>query len=183
MRPGGLPPSTLAAQIVQNHERAAQERKHEQRVTFGLLLQEILSSATSEETDFDVNYKLVRVVTEAGLDVFLQDDPFARRDLLVEQAKDSISVIELTVRRNPALLLFPNRSSSDYSGQKLFIWILPRILALLGNPKADGIHDVLQHLLSHLISSLMRTGALWQNGIQFLDVYKLCVDGAPRHFK
>lgn len=176
---GGQPPSTLAAQIVQNHEQAAQQRTDGERATFGQLLQEILNNTSSEETDLEVNYKLVRVVTEAGLDVFLQDDPFARRSLLVDQARDSISVIELTIQRTPALLLYPNRRDEG-SHQPLFFWILPRVFALLGNPKADGLQSILQRLLSCIITSLMRTGHLWQTAISFLNLYKSCADGTFR---
>ena len=174
----GQPPSTLAAQIVQNHEQAVHQDNDDQRAQFRQLLQEILHNTTFEETDLEVNYKLVRVVTQAGLDVFLQDDPFARRSLLVEQARDSIAVIELTIQRSPALLLYPNRRENEHSEQPLFFWILPRLLALLGNPKADGLQSILQHLLPFIISSLMGTSHLWQHALSFLNMYRSCANGS-----
>ncbi|KAI9688750.1 MAG: serine/threonine-protein kinase M1 [Bathelium mastoideum] len=172
---GELPPSTFAAQIVHNHEKATEPSRDGQRAAFGHLIQEILNNRVSEETDYEVNYKLVRVVTEAGLDVFLQDDPFVRRGILVEQAKNCILVIERTIQRNPALLLFPEKSQNESSEQLLF-WVLPRILVLLGNPKADGIQQMLQSLLACLVLSLLKSSDTWQNGLSYLDVYKSCAD-------
>ena len=174
---GEQPPSTLAAQIVRHHERTAQPKQDGQMATFGYLLKEILNNPTFEETDLEVNYKLVRVVVEAGLDVFLQDDPFTRKSVMVDQAKHSILVIRSTIHRNPALLLFPNEGRNEGSDQQLFLWILPRVLVLLGNPKADDIQHDLQHLLCSLISSLMGASHLWQNALSYLDIYKSCADG------
>ncbi|KAI9709715.1 MAG: serine/threonine-protein kinase M1 [Bogoriella megaspora] len=170
----GPPPSTLAAQIVRNHETGAQVQKEEQRSTFGDLLQEILNSAASEETELEVNYKLVRVVTEAGLDCFLHDDPFTRRGSLVDQGKDSVSVIELTVRRQPQLLFSTRPKQNGTQQDTLFAWILPRILALLGNSKADGIYDRLKELLLSFVSSLSRSTKCWQHSVSILKVFEGC---------
>ncbi|KAL9081035.1 MAG: hypothetical protein Q9157_000351 [Trypethelium eluteriae] len=118
--------------------------------TFGQLLQEILSNPPSEETDLEASYKLLRVVTEAGLETLPQHDPFTRRDHLIKQAQDSISVIEITVQRAPALLL---------------------IFALLGNPQADELQSALQRLFSSLITSLVGISHLWQNAVTYVNVY------------
>ncbi|KAF2236726.1 hypothetical protein EV356DRAFT_530634 [Viridothelium virens] len=144
--------------------------------TFGQLLQEILSNPPSEETDLEASYKLLRVVTEAGLETLPQHDPFTRRDHLIKQAQDSISVIEITVQRAPALLLYPNQGSNESSQSQLFFWILPRIFALLGNPQADELQSALQRLFSSLITSLVGISHLWQNAVTYVNVYRSCID-------
>ncbi|KAL9051765.1 MAG: hypothetical protein Q9162_005817 [Coniocarpon cinnabarinum] len=75
----GIPPSTLAAQLVENHNF------HDTRSddsTFRQLLNEIRASPESVEADADGNGKLITVVAEAGLSF---RDPFIGKDDSNEQ--------------------------------------------------------------------------------------------------
>ena len=100
----GPPPSTLAAQIVQNQYRAAPQKNGE-AATFAQLLREILHDhAATPETNVQVNVKLISVVAEAGLAPLADDNPFPQWDSLIAQAIDSIAVIQATIRRQPEVL-------------------------------------------------------------------------------
>lgn len=141
------PPSTLAAQIVQNQTTT------NETATFAQLLNEILHNrAAVQETDIDVNVQLVGVVLEAGLAPLAQDNPFAQWDVLVPQAIDSMTVIVQTISRQPEILFA--KSSED--GPQLSLSLLARMLAVCGRPKCQEIPiaRVLDSLLNALQSSL-----------------------------
>ena len=89
---GGVPPSTIAAQIVNNHSNANAQKEPGTKAVFGQLLNEYLSDPSTDEPDSQLNAQLIYVVTEAGLDVLLQENPFAQ-NLLIPQATRSKSVV------------------------------------------------------------------------------------------
>ncbi|TKA77849.1 hypothetical protein B0A55_05162 [Friedmanniomyces simplex] len=101
------PPSTLAAQIVQKQTRPAPPQ-NEADVQLHDLLHEMLHNPKAvQETSLAVNVKLILVVAEAGLAPLSQNDLFGPSETLIAEAKDSIAVIERTVKRQPELLLTP----------------------------------------------------------------------------
>ncbi|OJD39951.1 protein kinase rad3 [Diplodia corticola] len=86
---GVPPPSTIAAQIVDNHSRTHGAQEPQNNALFGQLLQEFLTDPSAEESDVRLNLQLVSVVVEAGFNALLKEDPFGR-DLLLSQARDAI---------------------------------------------------------------------------------------------
>ena len=174
------PPSTIAAQLVRNHAgvaRAEQNVDGNATATFGQLLQEILNNLTTPETDAEVNYKLIRVVTEAGLDVLTRDNPFAQWDILVPQAVDSIAVIQSTIKRQPELVFFG--SSDQSTGQNsphLLLWLLPKLLRIATHPKCTQLCNPIATLLKTVVESLLATLDWWRYAHSILDAYRDCVD-------
>ncbi|KAK5172495.1 hypothetical protein LTR04_000014, partial [Oleoguttula sp. CCFEE 6159] len=176
---GDVPPSTIAAQIVQNHSHANGRRHVEDKTTFGQLLQEILGVSAAVEKDIEVNYKLIAVVAEAGLDVLTRDDPFAPMISLIPQARDSIKVIEKTIRRNPGILLYtggPPDGSLDKP--QLYQWLLPKVFSLLGRSRCEAIQEALQGLLSSCVYSLLRTIDMWQRADALIQILQDSVDNS-----
>jgi len=167
------PPSTLAAQIVQNQTRRAASPKNGESATFTQLLQEILSNpdAARQETDVNVNVQLINVVAEAGLGPLFQDNPFAQLDLLISQAKDSISVIERTIKQQPEVLLTP--VSKD--GPQLVLLLLARASAASGRPKCQDVP--ISRLLDTAITALMLSSDLWQDASMVRQALQEVIDG------
>ncbi|KAI9826145.1 MAG: serine/threonine-protein kinase M1 [Thelocarpon impressellum] len=157
----GPPQSTLAAQIVSNLSTTNGETRPDDRGNFEQLLSEILGAGSGSpnddgavETDLDVNCKLVSVVTRAGLEVLLREDPFSMAESLLPQAVNSISVIQLTIKRMPQVLFtVPNDSprTAEKPGAPLYIWLLPKLQQLLGYTTAEGIQESLLELLSTVL--------------------------------
>jgi len=166
------PPSTLAAQIVQNQTRHAGLPKDGETATFAQLLQEILSNANAvQETDVDVNVQLINVVAEAGLAPLPLDNPFAQWDVLVPQARDSIAVIENTLKRQPEVLI--TQVSED--GPQLLLPLLARLLAVCGRQRC---HDIpIPRLIDTAITSLSTSVRLWQSVRPVKRVFREVVDG------
>lgn len=172
---GGPPPSTLAAQIVQNQRAPAATQRQQQDgedPTLANLLHEMLHNpAAAQETSVAVNVQLVNVVAEAGLAPLAFDDPFASLDTLIPQAKDSISVIEKTVRRQPELLF--THSSED--GPQLALPLLARLIAVCGRPRCENLPAAA--LLDSFIRCLTASNELWQTARVLQQIFQETVDG------
>lgn len=165
------PPSTLAAQIVQNQARNEASQHNGEKTTFAGLLQEILHSGATPETDIQVNVQLITVVVEAGLTVLTRDDPFAQWDVLLPQALDSIAVVQATILRQPGVLLTPISSE----GPQLLLWLLARLLAVCGKRKCQDLP--IAALMNAAISSFDRSTKLWKFASLLRELVRDCVDG------
>jgi serine/threonine-protein kinase ATR len=171
-----LPPSTIAAQIVHNRSHVARQEP-ENKALFGKLLQEYLKDPVLEEANVETNAQLIGVVAEAGLDVLLKDDPFAP-DTLLQQANDSLLVIQLTIKRTPDVLLFC--SSNDSAGEAkppLILWLLPKILSLLGRSHMDHIQESLCRFLTETIGVVRGSSHLWRSSCIISKVLQEVVSG------
>ncbi|KAK8184448.1 hypothetical protein BC567DRAFT_246964 [Phyllosticta citribraziliensis] len=86
------PPSTIAAQIVNNHSRAHEQQEPQDNRLFGMLLQEFLADPSAGEKDVKLNLQLISVVVEAGLNALLKEREPLGQHVMLSQARDSISV-------------------------------------------------------------------------------------------
>ncbi|KAI9793452.1 MAG: serine/threonine-protein kinase M1 [Candelina submexicana] len=183
---GEPPPSTLAAQLVDNLSSVNREPQQDDQRNFEQLLLTIVGSdgmsATSGgviETDLNDNYKLINVVTRAGLEVMLQDDPFAERRHLLPQALNSILVIELTIQRTPAVLFFNPPNIAKESGKlqvPLYLWLLPKLLALSTVKDANHFQQKLMNLLSTILTVTTRYPRGWQNCEKLLRYFGIIIN-------
>lgn len=173
---GEPPPSTLAAKIVENRSKTVQQNQPEGKELFSKLLQEYLADPTIEESSLETNAKLIKVVAEAGLDTLLRDDPFSRDDR-IQQAKDSIAVIRLTIERVPTVLFYSEASSSNSLSLPLFLGLLPKVISLFGRPHLDAIQSDLTALLETCMSVGRKSTRSWQASEAIDSILRLCVDG------
>ena len=138
---GDPPPSTFAAQIVQNLTSARDRPGHGPKPTqLPRLLQQILdgdrrgdSQYGAVETDLDVNYQLIYVIVKAGLENLSTPNPFDDQEALVAQGLDCLAVITLTIKRSPAVLFAVPSSHETSIALKgsLFLWLIPQLTNLL----------------------------------------------------
>ena len=169
------PPSTLAAQIVQNQSRPPAPQQNGDTPTFAELLHEILNDhAATPETDVQVNVKLISVVVEAGLAPLADGNPFAQWDVLIPQAIDSIAVIEATIGRQPEVLF----SAISPDGPQLLLPLLARLAAVCGRQRCESL-PVLR-LLNSMFCVLQSSIHLWQCAQTLRQVVEDCVDGTSR---
>ena len=136
---GGNPPaSTVAAQIVENLTQGQYPARQPDKEEFRRLLQEILNPdddgddvAESIEINVDVNCRLIYVVVRAGLDSLSNQDAFEDEDELQKQALASLSVVELTVRRSPEVLLSTLHGPQQVGS--LYLWLVPKLFVVVGS--------------------------------------------------
>jgi serine/threonine-protein kinase ATR len=166
-----LPPSTLAAQIVQNQTTTRASQQSGEKTTFAGLLHEILhSSSATPETDIGVNVQLISVVVEAGLSILARDDPFAQLDLLLPQATDSLAVVRATIVRQPGVLFAP----IGQDGPPLVVWLLARLFPLCGRSKCDGLP--IAGLINSAIGAL-GSSKLWRSAADVQGLIRECING------
>jgi serine/threonine-protein kinase ATR len=171
-----LPPSTLAAQIVQNQTTSVPQQNGD-TPTFAELLQEILNNhSAAPETDVQVNVKLISVVAQAGLGPLTDGNPFAQVDHLLSQATDSLTVIESTIQRQPEVLF----CSTGANGPQLLLPLLSRLVAVCGRQKCEDLPIV--RLLDSTFSALVTSIDLWQQAQTLRQVIESCVNGMSNGF-
>ncbi|GAB1729612.1 hypothetical protein NU195Hw_Modified_171t1 [Hortaea werneckii] len=168
------PPSTLAAQIVQNQARPSNTQQPAQNgdgnTLSGLLHEMLHNPAAAQETNVSVNVQLVNVVAEAGLGPLASEDPFAQLDHLLAQARDSIAVIEKTVNRQPEVLFTP--ISND--GPQLLLPLLTRLVAICGRPQCSDMPAAT--FLDGLIRVLIASTEIWQQARLLQQICQDIVD-------
>jgi serine/threonine-protein kinase ATR len=164
----GPPPSTLAAQMVQNQLRPATDSRPGDETTFKKILRDILyDDGAQQETDVTVNAQLIHVVAQVGLTPLATGNPFAD----VEAAVDSIKVIELTVKRQPEVLF----TATVSEGPPLLLELLASLVVLYGRPKSQEF--AISPALLSLLTSLSSSTESWPKARQLSSILIDCVDG------
>ncbi|KAF2267881.1 hypothetical protein CC78DRAFT_565700 [Lojkania enalia] len=170
------PPSTIAAQIVNNASNLNAQHQVGSKVAFTDLLREFLNDPSTDEPNPQLNAQLISVIAEAGLDALLQDNPFAP-GLLVPQAIDSIRAIKLIIQTRPHLLVNARNDEDDGNPRPLlFIWLFPKLLGLLGRPGFDQLQEYLKDLLSTCVVVLSRAISLWRYARSLVELYGSCIN-------
>jgi hypothetical protein len=165
------PPSTLAAQIVQNQTTTKASQQSGEKATFAGLLHEILHNpSATPETDIGVNVQLISVVVEAGLSILTRDDPFAQLDILLPQAADSLAVVEATIVRQSDVLF----AHISQDGPPLIIWLLARLLPLCSRPKCGELK--IAGLINSAISAASKS-KFWRSAAMIQELTRECVNG------
>ena len=133
---------------------------------FQQLLAEILGPEDSGSFDEDIstNYKVIQVVTSAGLSVLFQDDPFARIGEQLQLASNSLTVIKITIQRSPAVLFCPPPAENSQPDQLfLYLWLFPRLLPLLGHPKARSLVADLLDTIEAIFFAVASSPHYWKH--------------------
>lgn len=177
------PTSTLAAQIVDRISITSRQ-PYSGGESFEQLLLEILGSDENSlhgnstiETNVHVNCRLIYVVTRAGLEVLLTEDPFSNWGNLLSQASSSLAVIGLTIQRTPDAL-YLEYPDDNAKGIPLFLWLLPRIIALVGVQKVGILQERLAETLSTIMSAKSTTATAWPRSGPMPQYRQECVEGS-----
>jgi serine/threonine-protein kinase ATR len=165
------PPSTIAAQIVQNASNLHTRQDAAAKVSFGELVKEFLQHPSTDEPDPQL-VALICVVAEAGLEELFKDDPFAQ-DQQRQQGIDSISALELIIQKKPHLLLSPKDADDEGSPRPpLFLWLFPKLLGLLTHATLQPLHQHAQDLLGLCVGVFLRSPASWRSAMSVEALYR-----------
>lgn len=185
---GDPPPSTLTAQLVNHLTDGKKHSKNQDEETFRQLLREILgaegeqsSQTQTHETDNVVNCKLVYVIVKAGLETLTNRDPFGGQAEQSRQAIDSLIAVEYTLRKNPESLFILTASQESVTTPHvpLFLWLIPKLLAIAGQVQDNAVINRVLELLKTIVSLGKKTH---RKGIRICSITKYirgCVKGQP----
>lgn len=168
----GLPPSTLAAQIVEHHS-VTNGNVQADNSTFRQLLEEIRASPNALEVDPSGNKKLILVVVEAGLG---GRDPFVRQEETKDQVIACLEVVEIALKRTPEILM---RDAVDGSVFRAPCWLLlSKLVYLLSVSELRG---AVRRLLRVITRILLRTPGCWYQEHAWKRVMGVIATGELRY--
>ena len=155
---GDLPPSTLAAQLVESLTRAKQYSDHRDRADFENLLQifeieQDRGQHAETQEDVEESAKLIDVVVKAGIDPLCQDNPFEGRSTTVNQATRSLRVVDVTIKRCSEVLCFrSNQGGADsrFCGP-MYLWLVPKLLIISTYERDEGFHSAAASVIHTVI--------------------------------
>lgn len=182
MQSNQTPPATITAQIVNKLSTSNGQPKIEDQEILEQLLSEILDNADGSvlEVNSDTNLKLIDVVTRAGLDVLLQDNPFEGNDYRVSRALRCLSVLQLTIRNSRNILF--HRSAPNVEHESIqppfFIWFLPRLLVLLECPQLEPLHEKIVEVLVGFLRAAASSSEACVNTRNALLYLNSCITGS-----
>ena len=181
---GEPPQSSLATQLVSRFANGTKASKDHDQETFQQLLREVLgaeieqnSQSQFHDTGIEITYKLIYVIVKAGLDTLANDNPFNRETGLSKQLIDSLAAVESTLKRSPEVLFVsaPGQLPRADSQGVLFLWLIPRIVAVAARTQEQGIVDHVLKLLGIILASERKTES---SGI-ILKYIEGCIKGQP----
>lgn len=171
------PASTLAAQLVDNISTPAARSSHPDETNelkrLFAVIERIKNQPDLLKTDqerIEHNHILIYVYTRVVLEGLQWDDPFAKNAELVSEASKALNFLQVTINETPAVLTFTVAEKTFlFRGQEpLWLWLLPRVLRMLGSDPCLHLTSTIEHLCYSLLAVTSRNSSLWELGPQVL---------------
>ncbi|RYP77529.1 hypothetical protein DL771_001102 [Monosporascus sp. 5C6A] len=178
---GQPPPSTLAAQLVENISASTRSSRPDETAELSKLIgiiervKDEPDNLKTQEERVGHNHMLIYVYARVTLEGLKWDDPFADRVHLRSEALGAINFLKVAVAETPEVLL----ATSDpgrflFRGKEpLWIWIFPKVLKMLGYNESVDLAAAIEPFFHTVFSVACRSTALWPFIPQFLDYLKL----------
>jgi len=168
---GVPPPSTLAAQIVE------QQKRPNGHAVFLQLLEEIRASPSALEDDVDSNHKLISVILEAGMHAIASDEGvFSRSHDAISQAIACLDVIEIAFKRSPGVLFHVDVQTQD-SNLPLCLLLIAKLFSLWRFDDSSSLWRRMEELLLSFIVTLNGTRGGQQDAGKLMKLYEICSNG------
>ena len=181
----GPPPSTLAAQLVENISTSAKSsRSDENNELKGLFaaIQEVKEQPEllkSQADRVEHNHMLIYVYCRVALDGIKLDDPFANRTHTHSEVLKAINFLRFTIKETPSVLKCTNnpRSLLYRGSEPLWVWLLPHLLRFLGHGWFCELEGSFEGFFQYLLLLISRVGELWSVGVDLILYLRTCVAG------
>ncbi|KAF7872002.1 uncharacterized protein EAF02_009107 [Botrytis sinoallii] len=163
------PPSTMAAQLINNLSARKQSRQVEHDSLQSLMTE--VSSRENDSSDFtdpeamlEHKHKLLYVVAKVVLEKLNKDDPFMNVQNVINQACEALDVFISTVKDVPNILNYvstPDRPLKSRGLEPFWIWLFPRVLACLGRRDSRKLTAKIEVFFSTSFEVVARSPRLW----------------------
>lgn len=181
----GPPPSTLAAQLVENISTSTKSsRSDDGNELKGLFatIQKVKDHPELLKTHDDRvehNHMLIYVYCRVALEGIKLDDPFANRSHTHNEALKAINFLRFTIKETPSVLAYTNASNTllHRGTEPLWVWLLPHLLRFLGHAIFEELEGSLEGFLQYLLLLISRTDELWSLGPALVLYLRSCVSG------
>ena len=173
---GQPPPSTLAAQLVENISASTRSSRPDETAELGKLIgiiekvKDQPENLKTQEERVSHNQMLIYVYARVKLEGLKWDDPFADRAHLRSEALGALNFLKVAVKETPEVLLAVAEPDSYlFRGREpLWVWIFPRVLKMLGRSHLSDLASAIEAFFHAVFSVACRTAVLWSFIPQFL---------------
>ncbi|XWX02237.1 hypothetical protein V2A60_010272 [Cordyceps javanica] len=185
---GGPPPSTLAAQLVENISASSRSARSDDNAELkGLFAviqrvkdQPSLLRTAAQRTEH--NHMLVYVYCRVVLDAARLDDdhpPLLDAARHRGEALKALTFLRFTVNETPAVLCHASATHGLlFRGpEPLWAWLLPRWLRMLGHPACAELESAIEGFLQYLLLMAARVSKLWPLIGPLTAYYRGCLAG------
>ena len=184
----GPPPSTLAAQLVENISACAAANKSarpdettELKRLFAAI-ERVKNDPTCLATPDERvahNHLLVYVCGGVFLESLKLDDAFADRERLRADARKAVEFLRVTIKETPAVLrcVTDGRAFLRRGGEPLWVWILPRLLRMLGHRRCVGIGGEIEELCRYILVLAAGDTGMWDVARGLMGYFRASLGG------
>ena len=179
--PSGPPPSTLAAQLVENVSSTTTRSSRPDETSELKRLFDVIERIKnqpdllqSQSERIEHNHMLIYVCARVSLEGPKWDNPFHDRAELQSEALKAVNFFNVTIEETPAVLRFaaPQGSFLFRGEEPLWLWLFPKVLKLLGPSEFSSAQDAIGEFFQNIFSIASRDGSLWDLGpplIQYIQ--------------
>ncbi|RBR22292.1 hypothetical protein FVER53590_01978 [Fusarium verticillioides] len=172
----GPPPSTLAAQLVENISASTKSSKSDENSElkgFFAIIQRVKDDPTLLKTPEDRvehNHMLIYVYSRAVLEGIRLDDPFLDRTQVRTEGLKAISFLRFSIKETPAVLKHRvGEQEYMFRGREpLWVWLLPQLLRLLGHSQCLELTEAIEGFLQYTMLIIAQNWILWDMAPSFL---------------
>ncbi|TGO91177.1 hypothetical protein BPOR_0036g00070 [Botrytis porri] len=174
------PPSTMAAQLINNLSTKKQSRQVEHDDLQALMTE--VSCRENDSSDFtdpeallEHKHKLLYVIAKVVLEKLNKDDPFMNVQNVINQACEALDVFISTVKDVPNILnhVFTlDRPLKSRGPEPFWIWLFPRVLACLGRRNSRKLTAKIEVFFSTSFEVVARSPKLWGLSSSFFAYLK-----------
>lgn len=165
---GGPPPSTLAAQLVEDISPSTKSSRSDENVELKGLFAKIQrikddpELLTTAKERVEHNHMLIYVYSRAVLESIKLDDPFLDRANVRAEVYKAINFLRFTIKETPAVLDHRVEGGKFlFRGQEpLWAWLLPQLLRMLGHAQCLDLQASIEGFLQYLLLVVSRSEAL-----------------------
>jgi serine/threonine-protein kinase ATR len=178
-----LPPSTMAAQLINNLSTPNKPSRRAEQEDLKKLMDDVSNQEASvaefsnEEAKLEHKHKLIYVFARAVLERLAGDDPFLDVQKIVPQALDALEIFISTIREIPEVLIYyakPESKLLSRGHEPLWFWLFPRVLALLGRRQCDSFAEKIKDFFHVCFEEVARSPKLWNQSSFFFCYFKEC---------
>jgi serine/threonine-protein kinase ATR len=181
----GPPPSTLAAQLVENVSASSRPSRPDETTELKRLSAVIErvkndpGSLKTHEERVEHNHLLVYVCGGVFLESLKLDDAFADAERLRTEALKAINFLKVTINETPTVLKCTTDGKTFLSRgeEPLWLWILPKLLRMLGHRRCLAISAEIEGLCQYILLLATRNASLWDLGPSLMQYFQVNLSG------
>jgi serine/threonine-protein kinase ATR len=155
----GPPPSTLAAQLVENISASAKLSRPDETTELKRLfaiIEKVKNDPDCLKTHderVEHNHLLVYVCGGVFLESLKLDDAFTDREWLRAEALKAINFLQVTIKETPTVLkcTTDGKTFLGRGSEPLWLWIMPKLLRMLGHRRCLGISREIEELCHNVL--------------------------------